>query len=302
MVYLGDNWPDKYRNTIFMCNIHGNRVNNDLLEHKGSGYVGHHGHDFLFANDTWFRGLNLAYGPDGGVYLNDWTDTGECHNYDRIDQSNGRVYKIIYDHVNPVHVDVEHATDAQLVEMQLHHNDWFVRHARRVLQERAVAGKLDPQTAPALRKILDENPDATRKLRAMWALHSIGELPEGLRLKLLDNPEPYVRGWAIQLSLEDKTASQAILSKLAQMAANDPSPVVRLYLASALQRLPVADRWDIATALAAHGEDASDQNIPLMLWYGIEPMAASNPNRAAGLLVNCKLPIVRQYIARRIAQ
>ena len=72
MVYLGDNWPDRYRNSIFMCNIHGNRVNNDLLERSGSGYVGQHGKDFLFAGDVWFRGLNLKYGPDGGVYLSDW--------------------------------------------------------------------------------------------------------------------------------------------------------------------------------------------------------------------------------------
>ena len=302
MVYLGDNWPDRYRNSIFMCNIHGNRVNNDILEHKGSGYVGHHGPDFLFGNDPWFRALNLAYGPDGGVYINDWTDTGECHNYDRVDQSNGRVYKVVYGQVKPVHVDVEHAMDAELVRMQLHHNDWFVRHARRVLQERAAAGKLDPQTVLALRKIVDENPDVTRKLRAIWALHAIGELPEGSRLALLDSPHEYVRGWAIQLSLEDGAASGPLVAKLSQMAASDPSPVVRLYLASVLQRLPVAQRWGIAAALAAHASDANDQNIPLMLWYGIEPMVATDHDRAADLLINCKIPIVRQYIARRIAQ
>ena len=47
MVYLGDNWPDKYRNTIFMSNIHGRRINNDILQRKGSGYVGLHGEDFI---------------------------------------------------------------------------------------------------------------------------------------------------------------------------------------------------------------------------------------------------------------
>ena len=48
MIYLGDNWPDAYRNHIFMCNLHGNRVNQDVLERTGSGYVAHHGKDFLF--------------------------------------------------------------------------------------------------------------------------------------------------------------------------------------------------------------------------------------------------------------
>src|SRR5262249_3364510 len=78
MVSLGDNWPDRYRNSVFMCNLHGMRVNNDLLERHSSGYVARHGKDFLFARDPWFRGLALQYGPDGGVYLCDWSDTGEC--------------------------------------------------------------------------------------------------------------------------------------------------------------------------------------------------------------------------------
>ncbi len=36
MIYLGDNWPDRYRNDVFTCNIHGHRVNHDRLERRGS--------------------------------------------------------------------------------------------------------------------------------------------------------------------------------------------------------------------------------------------------------------------------
>ena len=28
-IYLGDNFPKEYRNTLFMANIHGNRLNRD---------------------------------------------------------------------------------------------------------------------------------------------------------------------------------------------------------------------------------------------------------------------------------
>ncbi|MEZ6145609.1 MAG: hypothetical protein R3B91_09395 [Planctomycetaceae bacterium] len=35
MVYLGDNFPDRYRNQVFMHNIHGNRINEDLVFHEG---------------------------------------------------------------------------------------------------------------------------------------------------------------------------------------------------------------------------------------------------------------------------
>jgi putative membrane-bound dehydrogenase-like protein len=38
MIYLGDNWPAKYRNSVFTVNLHGYRLNNDLLQREGSGY------------------------------------------------------------------------------------------------------------------------------------------------------------------------------------------------------------------------------------------------------------------------
>ena len=51
---------------------------------QGSTYVAKHGPDFMMANDPWFRGLGLKYGPDGSL-RHRWTDTGECHNYDKVD-------------------------------------------------------------------------------------------------------------------------------------------------------------------------------------------------------------------------
>jgi putative membrane-bound dehydrogenase-like protein len=299
MVYLGDNWPQRYRNTIFMCNLHGNRVNNDILERKGSGYVAHHGKDFLFANDPWFRGISIQYGPDGGVYLSDWTDTGECHNYDRVDRGNGRIYKVVYDKTLPFHEDLAKLSDAELVQRQLHKNDWHVRHARRILQERAAQDKLAPETNTQLLKILDTHPDVTRKLRALWALHGIGGLTESQRLELLGHPEETIRGWAIQLSLDDRHPSPAFLDKLAEMAVHDPSAWVRRYLASALQRLPVKDRWRIAEGLIGHS-DADDLNLPLLTWYGIEPLVSANPEKAVSLIGEAKISLVREYLARRV--
>ena len=60
-------------------NIHGRRVNNDLLRPSGSGYVASHGPDLMRSGDPWFMGVTLAYGPGGEVYVSDWSDTGECH-------------------------------------------------------------------------------------------------------------------------------------------------------------------------------------------------------------------------------
>ncbi len=281
MIYLGDNWPDSYRNNLFTCNIHGNRVNQDVLERKGSGYVAHHGKDFLMANDPWFRGLVLLYGPDGGVYVADWDDTGECHNYDHVTATNGRIYKVTYGTPAKMSIDLAKLSDDDLVNLQLHKNDWQVRHARRLLQERAAAGKLDKDVKPQLLKLLGEQRDVPRKLRILWALYAVNGLDEKALLSQCDSPDDAVRGWVVRLLLEDAKASDAVTAKLTELAKSDKSSVVRLAVASALQRLPVQQRWPIAAALVAHGEDAMDANLPLMLWYGIEPLAAADPERAA---------------------
>ena len=51
MIYLADNWPAEYRGRLFTWNLHGLRVNQEILERTGSGYVGRHGPDVFFAGD-----------------------------------------------------------------------------------------------------------------------------------------------------------------------------------------------------------------------------------------------------------
>ena len=77
--------------------------------------------------------------------------------------------------------------------------------------------------------------------------------------------------------------------------------MVRLYLASAAQRIDVAKRWPIITALAACAGDAEDHNLPLMLWYAAEPAVGADLTKGAELLATCSIPKVQELIARRIA-
>jgi putative membrane-bound dehydrogenase-like protein len=303
MIYLGDNWPKRYRNQIFMNNIHGNRVNNDILEREGSGYVGHHGDDLLLANDKWFRGINLKYGPDGSVYLIDWYDKNACHRTtpEIWDRSNGRIYNVSYRTPRKTNVDLSKLSDTDLVRLQLHKNDWYVRMARRILQERAATGRLEAKTHQKLRTIFHDNPDVTRKLRALWTLHVIDGLDHNGLASLLDHPSEHIRAWGIQLEFEDRKIAATTAQHLAKMAKQDESVLVRRYLASALQRLPVSKRWDIAQSLVSHAEDAGDHNLPLMYWYGIEPLVPNDASRAMRLADSSKIPIVKQHIIRRAA-
>ncbi len=299
MVYLGGAWPAEYRGKMFMSNIHGRRLNMDILKPKGSGYVASHGHDFLLANDAWARFINFRYGPDGNVYLIDWYDKQACHlpQPGVWDRSNGRVYKVSYRGTKFVRPDLSKLSDRELVEQQLSPNDWYVRHSRRLLQERGGS----PEVHAALEKIAFGHKDEGRRLRGLWALHVTGGLTPARVARGLADAGAFVRAWTVQLALEKGATSDELLGKLAEMARTDTSPVVRLYLASALQRIAPEKRWDILRALLAHAEDAGDHNLPLMYWYAAEPLGGRDAKRALDLALAAKVPPVLPFTARRVA-
>ena len=122
-----------------------------------------------------------------------------------------------------------------------------------------------------------------------------------LSLEQLLSPHDFVRGWAIQLLCEDKNASDRALARFADLAKDDPSPAVRLYLAAALQRIPLEHRWPIIEPLLSHAEDAADQNLPLMYWYATEPLVKADTKRAMVLMGKTKVAKVREFITRRLA-
>lgn len=299
MFYLGNDHWEQDRDAIFMNNIHGYRVNADHIEREGSGYTATHGEDFLLTHDAWSQWLNFRYGPDGSVFAIDWYDKNQCHspNPDVHDKTLGRIFKISHEEDEWVQVDLSTRSSMELVELQLHENDWYVRHARRILQER---GPHD-EVHQALRKILNSHPEVTRKLRALWTLHVTEGLTERDLLDLLEHDSEYLRGWAVQLLAEDKTISDEALERFATMAHHDDSALVRLHLASALQRAVEPERrWEVLQGLYGRSEDADDHNLPLMVWYAAEPMAEVDMERALDLAFDAELPNILQYTVQRV--
>jgi putative membrane-bound dehydrogenase-like protein len=315
MVYLGGSWPAEYRNQIFMNNIHGNRINLDFLKAKGSGFVASHGPDFILTDDQSSQILNLRYGPDGQVCMIDWYDRNQCHHTNPVghDRTNGRIFRVSYNNTKPVKVDLAKLSDVELVKLQLHNNDWYVRHARRLLQERratalnrdsVMTGRLADKVHRELTQIVLNHPDETRRLRALWALHVSNRLDLELAHKLLTSDRPYLRAWTVQLLFDNNSRNvvDSTLKLLAEMARKDPSPVVRLYIASALQRLPLQSRWPILEGLTSHSEDAADHNLPLMYWYAMEPLVGQDMRRALALALVAgeNIPLLQNFMIRRI--
>lgn len=302
-IYQSDAFPQSQQGRIFMANIHEHAVLSDVLKRKGSGFTANHGDDFLLANNAQWVGFSMEIGPEGGLYALDWHDADIC-GQEVLNSETGRIFRImpektLAENWKGRYTDLSKMTDEQLVNLQTNKSDWHARRARVILQYRAAKGKLSTTAHGLLQKIFLSNSNPDWRLRAMWALHVTGGFEGDLLLNTLNDKDEYLRAWAIQLLCEDRNPPAETLTKFIKMAADDASSVVRLYLASALQRLGQDSRWNIAAELVKHGKDAGDHNLPKMIWYGIEPLVAKDPARALALVSQTNIPMLAQYAARR---
>ena len=340
LIYQGGNWPREYDDKLLTLNLHGRRINVDELEQDGAGYAGYHDPDILKAADPWFRGIDLSSGPDGSVFIIDWSDTGECHDTTGIHRSSGRIFKV--SHGTPPVIapfDFHTLSNADLIEMHRFRNDgilwdkfprtnnWFKRQARQELLSREEAIRSDPVEMERVKsQLVTQVMCDFSDLERMQTLHSLGFLEQAdydRLLKELDDTSPPL---AIR-AMMDRFPVDTILGKLhPQHAACVPKPEddpwsmllavakhhatkrryntgpVWLALASALQRLPLERRLELAHWLVLDEKYADDHNLPLMVWYGLMPLAESDPAGLAKLAVECQLPTTRRLIARRLAE
>ncbi|QEC53424.1 putative membrane-bound dehydrogenase-like protein [Anseongella ginsenosidimutans] len=302
-IYQSDAFPEEQQGRIFMANIHEHAILSDILERKGSGYTGKHGEDVMTANNAQWVGFSLEIGPDGALYVLDWHDADICGK-EVLNHETGRIFRISPEHSlaenwEGRYANLEEMADEQLVSLQTSKSDWHSRRARLELQNRAAKGKLSTGTHAQLREIFlkENNPDW--RLRAMWTLHVTGGFTMNQLISALEDEDEYVRAWAIQLICEKKQVPVKAMAKFYRMGAGDPSAVVRLYLASALQRINVFSRFTLAGELVKHAEDSSDHNLPKMIWYGIEPLMKVSPGRTLDIALKSRIPLITRYIARR---
>ncbi len=232
--YLADAFPQQYHDRLFMCNIHEHTVLTDIMVPKGSSFVGKHGDDFLPTNDLAWVGFSVEIGPEGGVYILDWHDTDVCGNAINFPNS-GRVYRIMPKGAKPIaRPNLRSLADAELVALQNHSNDWYVRQARVLLHSRAAAGKLNASAVhQQLGEMFTSASTSPHRLRALWALHVTGGLDETRLTELLEHDDPYVRAWSIQFLCDDSDVDAFYLSAAEDGKTPVSKPVLEKFVAMA---------------------------------------------------------------------
>lgn len=287
LIYQGSNFPEKYRGKIFMCNTHGRRLNVNRLERSGSGYVGKREPDFMLVKNPWFRGVDIKMGPDGTMYVSDWSDNGECHDHDGVHRTSGRIYRIAYGTpalFAPPTPLVEQPSTELLANLSSK-NSWLARHSLRILQERQSTGKR-----------IDEASDLSLLAAEALGLNSIESIKKWLNSANIEAVEH-----AVQLAAGDSDRRTALLPDLMALAARKPAPNVLLALVSVLRRFDSTERLKLATAVLERPENcraiAADHNLTLMTWYGVEPVVKG----LSQVELLKSVPKLEQFAVRRLA-
>ncbi len=99
--YAADQFPEEYRDNIFIGNVVTNRINRDRLEKHGSTYKGIEMPDFVKCDDPWFRPVDIKLGPDGALYVADFYNRIIGHyevplTHPGRDHEKGRIWRIVY--------------------------------------------------------------------------------------------------------------------------------------------------------------------------------------------------------------
>ncbi len=301
IVYQGDSFPERFRGKYVAADLLGHAVYWHDLTPDGSSFRSAHGGELLLANDTWFAPSDVTLGPDGSVYVADWSDKRMAHPDPDAewDRSRGRVYKITAKGTKPLEpFDLTKLSSDKLVSLLAHPNDWFRRKARQVLADRR-----DPEVIFPLRTLVMEAKDDDLQLQALWALYVSGGFNNAFAEKLLGHRNPAIRRWTVRFLGDANKVAPALAKQLAELAASEPDVVVRSQLTCTAKRLPAKDGLPIVWRILERNLDGNDPHLPLLLWWAVEAHAVVGRDQVLDLFARSqawKMPLVRAAILERL--
>ena len=304
VLYEADVLPARLRGKLISINPLFGRVEVSRMEPVGSTFRTIDTERLVDTDDGWYRPVDIQDGPDGAVYLSDWYDARIDHvdPRDNWHRASGRVYRLRAAGRAPGTgpFDLARETTSRLIERLAEPNRWFRQEALRLLGDRK-----DRSAIPTLRRLVRERTGQIA-LEALWALNLTGGFDEAFALATgLSHADPHVRLWTVRLLGDRRDVSAAAAARLGSMALTEPDPEVRSQLAVSAKRLPAGDALPIVSALLRRAEDQTDPEIPLQLWWAVEAIAGSAPEKVATLFQDAKLwsePLVQRDILQRLVQ
>lgn len=303
-----DAYPEKFRDKLYMGNIHGGCINVDRVEREGSTYKGTGEPDFLTANDAWFMPVVQKTGPDGSLYILDWYDRYHCYqdaNRDPagIDRLKGRLYRVRYKDTPrvPKEFDLAKASDQELIGNLGARNDFVYSTAQRLLVERN-SEEIGNQLLSRLALSASGDFSREQRRRMFWTLGSMTvSSSQKTREWVAEEPDPVISAWAIRfLGNGPKPSLAAELERLHARLLNQKDASERLQIIIAASKFVRNQPENLRTQteigayfkilLRALAVTDNDPLIPRVIWQNLHPWLETHADSFVSLLEDPALP------------
>ncbi|MBI3417783.1 MAG: hypothetical protein HY043_21030 [Verrucomicrobia bacterium] len=268
-IIYSDHFPKDWQGNIVTCDFRANRVVRFAVSEDGSSYTAKDMPDLLRTTNTTFRPIDVKLGPDGALYIADWSNPiinhGEVDFRDpRRDHVHGRIWRVTYKggalHPKPKY----HLTQTpELFAELLSPNSFNRQQTRRVLTERGTNILEDLKQWTAAQTA--EKP----LLEALWMFQSINVVEPDLLKKLLAAKDGRVRAAATRVLSAWQKRLDGSLDLIAERIADD-HPRVRLEALRAIARNSSARSAELALSVL---DKPMDSFLDYALWLTINDLA-----------------------------
>src|SRR5262249_23732652 len=142
-------FPDDWQGDAITCDFRAHKVVRFHIEEQGAGYVARQLADLLVTTNVTFRPIDVKLGPDGALYIADWSNPiiqhGEVDFRDpRRDHEHGRIWRVTAKGRPLVaKQNLAAASNVELFAQLVSPNAYQQQQAQRVLTERGAAIRPD---------------------------------------------------------------------------------------------------------------------------------------------------------------
>jgi putative heme-binding domain-containing protein len=260
-------FPAEWQGNMVACDFRAHRIVRFGISDQDSGYVTQELGDLVRTNSVNFRPIDVKIGPDGALYIADWSNPiinhGEVDFRDpRRDREHGRIWKVSRKQ-SPL---AEKRDFAALGEKELlvalasdYRNDR--EQATAVLFE-SRSETLNSTLADWAAKASDEK----TLLAALWLSQGRNVPNPGLLDKVLGHEKGEVRAAGVRGLGDWLSEVDDALGRL-KKAVSDEHPRVRIEAVRVLAKLPGRESFDVALEALDH---PSDRFIEYALWLSVQ--------------------------------
>ncbi len=262
-------FPQDWQGSMVTCDFRAHRVVRFGVEEQGSGYQTKELPDLLRTTNVTFRPIDVKLGPDGAIYIADWSNPiiqhGEVDFRDaRRDKENGRIWRLAPAGRTVAFNPLRRSEAANVVTRQLvSPSPWDRQRARRLVVEKG------PEFIEQLDTRLTEATNDPARLRLLWAYHSSDSFQTELLDTLLKSSDGRVRAAAVRTLHRWRERVSDAPAKI-EAALADEHPRVRVEAIRALAGLKTPRAAELALAAL---DKPLDPFLDYAVWLTVNDLA-----------------------------